>query len=252
MSAFIIVRTIYIVLILLLLAMDYFFVSIPFTYYLLPTAAFLVILFFGSADIKLNFFIRSINSFKTTEKTIALTFDDGPSKHNTPPILDLLDKYGAKATFFCIGNKVEQNPEIAREIVKKGHLIGNHSYSHSNFFSLFGKKSIIREIRKTNQAITDATGEKCKIFRPPFGVTNPSIAKAIKQCGMKVLGWNIRSFDTTIKNPEKVAKRVLKKIKPGAILLLHDDRPDTAKTLEAILLYTKEHNYTCVFVPDLN
>lgn len=229
--------------------MDYLFLEVSLFYYLLPTLAFIGLIVLGSANIRLNFFTKAYSSLKTAEKTIALTFDDGPSAAYTPGVLQLLEQYQAKATFFCIGKHIKEHPDLTKTILEKGHLLGNHSYSHSNFFSFFGKKKVIREIKKTNQLLLEATGAGCNLFRPPYGVTNPPIAQAVKACQMQTIGWNIRSFDTSTKDPGKVINRVISKIKPGAVVLLHDNRPNTTQILEAILLYIQENNYRCVPIP---
>ncbi|WPP48767.1 polysaccharide deacetylase family protein [Catalinimonas niigatensis] len=242
MSAFQIVRFLYIALMLSLLLVD-FFIDIHILYYLVPTLVFVVLLAWGSADIGLNFFLKAQSALQTDQKVIALSFDDGPSAEYTPAILDLLDAYSAKATFFCIGHRIEKNEELLKTIVEKGHRVGNHSYSHSNFFSFFGTKKIMNEIRKTNSLIHRVSGQECEIFRPPYGVTNPPIAKAVKKCGMKVIGWNLRSLDTSTQDYHKVIDRVLKRIKAGSVILLHDDRQNTPKILEAILLYARQNNY---------
>lgn len=192
-----------------------------------------------------------MNNLPTGSKTIALTFDDGPSADYTPQVLALLERYKAKGTFFCIGEKIKRFPELTKTIHAKGHAIGNHSFSHRNSFPIFSTNRIVRELEQTNQWIYDTTGAECQLFRPPFGVTNPNIAKAVKQLSMCSIGWNIRSYDTS-KHPDKVIKAVIKKIKPGAIILLHDDRPHAPKILEAILLYAQENHYTCVALPNAN
>src|SRR5699024_7450184 len=127
-------RNLYILLILLLGAMDYLFLEVSFFYYLLPTLLFLCLIVLGSANMRLNFFAKAYSTLKITEKTIALTFDDGPSAMYTPGVLQLLEQYQAKATFFCIGQNIENHPDLTKAILEKGHVLGNHSYSHSNFF----------------------------------------------------------------------------------------------------------------------
>jgi len=234
-----------------LAVLDYFYLDIPLYVYIILTGLYLISLAIGSAKIEWNFFTHSLSSFPTEEKAIAITFDDGPSERYTPEILNLLKRFKAKATCFSIGEKIISNPELLKEIRFQGHAVGNHSYSHSNFFSFYRKRKVIKEIKKTNQIIDEVTGESCFLFRPPYGVTNPSIAKALKSTGLKSIGWNIRSFDTSYKDPNIVINRVLSKIKPGAIILLHDDRPNTAKILEAILLYTQEHNYKCIAIDEI-
>lgn len=251
MSAFVVVRSLYIVLMIGLGAIDYYTGAIPMIYYLLPTLLFVLLTAWGSANIRLNFFLKSMNNLPTESKTIALTFDDGPSADYTPQVLALLERHNAKGTFFCIGEKIMRFPELIKTMHAKGHTIGNHSFSHRNSLPMFSTSRIKRELEQTNQWIYDITGIKCQLFRPPFGVTNPNIAKAVRQLGMCSIGWDIRSFDTS-KHPDKVIKDVVKKIKPGAIVLLHDDRPHTPKILEAILLYAQEKHYTCVALPNAN
>lgn len=252
MPTFVVVRNVYIVWMICLGMTDYFFWPVPIIYYAFPTLLFLLLIVLGSANIKLNFFIQAKTSLATNERTIALTFDDGPSAAYTPKVLALLEQYKAKATFFCIGERIAKLPELTSTIYEKGHTLGNHSYSHRNSFPVFSKSRIVAELEQTNQLIYDITGAHCQLFRPPFGVTNPTIANAIRHIGMQTIGWNIRSFDTSIKDPDRVIKNVISKIKPGAIILLHDDRPQAPKILEAILLYAQENNYTCVALPHLN
>lgn len=251
MPAFIIVRSIFLITVVSLVILDIVYLEISFYVYLIITGSYLILLATGSAKIEWNFFTHSLSSFSTNEKAVAITFDDGPSEKYTPEILNLLTKFKARATFFSIGKKIVDHPELLKEIRMQGHAVGNHSYSHSNFFSFYRKRKVIKEINKTNQVIHEATGEPCILFRPPYGVTNPSIAKALKATGLKSIGWNIRSFDTSYKDPNIVINRVLSKIKPGAIILLHDDRPNTAKILEAILLYTQQHDYKCIAIDEI-
>ena len=251
MSTFVIVRWLYLMVLLLLLAADFFLLEVHWLFYLIPTLIFVSLLAIGAADMKMNFFVKAQSGLKTEQKAIALTFDDGPCAKYTPAVLELLEAYHARATFFCIGRKIEKHQRLIKEMMEKGHVVGNHSYSHSNFFSFFEKKEVVNEIRKTNALIRKLSGKECRIFRPPFGVTNPHIARAVKACGMKVIGWNIRSFDTTTKDYTKVVDRVIAQIKPGAIILLHDDRQHTPKILEEILRYTRQHNYQYVLIDEL-
>lgn len=249
MSTFVVVRGFYMLLMISVGVIDYFWESIPIIYYLVPTLLFVLLTALGSANIRLNFFMRAKNSLSTESKTIALTFDDGPSADYTPQVLALLERYKAKGTFFCIGEKIKNLPELTKAIHAKGHTIGNHSFSHRNSFPIFSKSRIVRELVLTNQWIYDTIGIRCQLFRPPFGVTNPNIAKAVRHLGMHTIGWNIRSFDTS-KSSDKVVENVIKKIKPGVIILLHDDRPQVYEILEAILLYAQENKYTCVALPN--
>lgn len=201
-------------------------------YFALPITFYLVILFFGVKNICMNFFLKSYCSLEDKSK-VHFTFDDGPDINITPKILEILKKYNQKATFFCIGHKIEKHPKIIQQIISEGHKIGNHSYTHSNFFDLYKTSKVIHEIEKTNKLIKKITGEKCPIFRPPFGLTNPNIAKAVKKLNMEVIAWNIRSYDT-IKDKETVLKRI-NKTKKGDIILFHDTKEQTVEILDEFL-----------------
>lgn len=200
----------------------------------------------GSFNITWNYHLKAINKGTTSEKKIVLTFDDGPNKTYTPLVLELLTKYNATATFFCIGKHIEQHPDLVKEIVSQGHIIGNHSYSHSNFFDFYGTKKVIAELEKTDALVTNITGKKMNLFRPPYGVTNPSIAKAIKHSKHQVIGWNVRSLDTVLKDPKKSINRIIPKIKPGAIVLLHDSHENSVAILEQLLIFLHDNNYQTV------
>ncbi|AHM59733.1 polysaccharide deacetylase [Flammeovirgaceae bacterium 311] len=243
------VRNSFLLLMFLLLLADYFFLDLSLWAYLALTLLYILLVVAGSSSMSLNFFTRSYTSGKGN--TIALTFDDGPSAEHTPAVLEVLEKWGATATFFCIGERMARNKELVQMIKGKGHRIGNHSYTHSNLFSIFGKKRVVEEIQRTNALIRELTGEECSLFRPPYGVLNPNIAGAAKACRMQVIGWNIRSFDTSTKDHQKVVERVLARIGPGAVLLLHDDRENTPKILDAILAHTSQQHYRYIQAHEL-
>lgn len=204
----------------------------------------------GAFNIRFNYFLKTHHQQNTTNKVIAITFDDGPTEF-TPRILDLLENHQAKATFFCIGNKVEQLPEIVKNIDKKGHTVANHSFLHSNSIGFFSTKRLLEEIINTEKSIFKVISKKTNLYRPPFGVTNPNIARAIKKLNYEVIGWNIRSLDTVIKDEEKLFNRVYSKIKPGSILLLHDTSEVTIVVLERLLTKLEQENYTFVTVNEM-
>lgn len=185
-----------------------------------------------------------------THKNIAITFDDGPGE-NTLLILDLLKKHHAKAAFFCLGKNIEKHPDILKKIISEGHIVGNHSYSHSNLFDFYGRNRVISELKKTNDIIEKVTGLRTQLFRPPYGVTNPSIRKALEITKHKVIGWNIRSLDGIIKSEKKIYNRITKRVCPGGILLLHDTSLHTVKVLERLLLFLAENKYTVVSLEQL-
>jgi len=187
----------------------------------------------------------------TNEKTVALTFDDGPDAGNTPLILDVLKKNGVKATFFCTGKNLSGHPSTARDIHEEGHLIGNHSYSHSVWFSLFSSKRIRKELQKTDWLVAEITGRTPLFFRPPFGVVNPLVSAALKHKHWVAVCWNIRSLDTVRENPENTAGRIIRKLKPGAIILLHDRTTFAGRHLGDLLARINAAGYRVVPLDEL-
>ena len=177
---------------------------------------------------------------------VALTFDDGPMPERTNNILNLLDKFNVKATFFCIGNRIKGNEGILKQIQEQGHLIGNHSYSHSNLFDLKNTQQMISDLQEGNKEIKRVIGKEPMFFRPPYGVTTPSLARASKKLGFEVIGWNVRSLDTSIKDKQQLVERVIPRIQPGSILLFHDTVENLEIALEEILNYLKQNNYKVV------
>src|SRR5690606_30930147 len=128
---------------------------------------------------------------------------DGPSPY-TAEVLQLLKAYQFKATFFCIGRQVSAYPHIARKIMEDGHTIGNHTYNHSKSFGFLKEREVVTELERCSIIIQQTVGKKPKFFRPPFGVTNPSIAKAVQYTKQQVIGWSNRSLDTVIGDEEKI------------------------------------------------
>ncbi|OXA94396.1 polysaccharide deacetylase family protein [Flavobacterium hercynium] len=205
----------------------------------------------GSALISSNYHVKAFcNNPLETEKKIALTFDDGPGIF-TLDVLALLKKYNVKATFFCIGKNIETHPEILKQIITEGHLVGNHSYSHSTFFDFYNAKKIREEIEKTDLLLEKYTSKKINFFRPPYGVTTPSIRRALKKTGHKVIGWNIRSLDGGTKNQNLIFNRIIKRVSPGGIVLLHDTASHSVLVLEQFLQFLQENNYTVVSTEEL-
>jgi peptidoglycan/xylan/chitin deacetylase (PgdA/CDA1 family) len=212
--------------------------------------AWLIITTWGSFDIRSNYFIKTYWKSKTSDKKIAITFDDGPTPI-TNEVIDVLKKHNAKATFFCIGKQIERHPDIFKRIIAEGHLIGNHSYSHDKKIGFFSTQKVVEEIQKNDLVIEQYLGRKTRLFRPPFGVTNPRFARAIKQTRHFVIGWNNRSLDTVIDDENKILKRIADKINPGGIVLLHDTSAKTVRVLEQLLLLLQTENYTVTPLDEL-
>ena len=233
------------IIILIILLTSEIIVGVSLYIYILVFLFTSIILFIGTYFIQANFYFNSICTLPEN-KGIAITFDDGPDPNVTPQILEVLKKYNAKATFFVIGNKLDNNIELLQEIITQGHKLGNHSFTHSYYFDFFSTKKVKAEIEKTNIIIEQITGEKSIYFRPPFGLTNPNIARAIKKNKMISIGWSIRSLDT-VKDEQTVLKR-LSKVKAGDIILFHDTKINTPKILDKFLRLCSDKGIQTTFL----
>lgn len=153
---------------------------------------------------------------------IALTIDDGPEPHVTRPVLEILDRYQIKATFFQIGEHAMQHPELCREIIERGHAIENHSQRHKLYFSLMGTNGMMREITDGQETLSRITGICPQFFRAPAGLRNPFLEPVLNRLGLRLTSWSVRAFDTKNGNAEKVKNKLIAGLRPGAIILLHD------------------------------
>ncbi|MBI5531996.1 MAG: polysaccharide deacetylase family protein [Deltaproteobacteria bacterium] len=159
----------------------------------------------------------------TDRGEVVLTFDDGPQPEHTRRILSILDRAKVKATFFVIGAKVEKHPEVAAEIVRKGHMIGIHGYEHDRLLALRSATTIMKDLELAQRAVVDATGEVPMVFRPPVGVTSPRIDEAVRKMGLVMVAWSVKGIDGVAgARPDQVAGRVATRVRPGSIILLHD------------------------------
>lgn len=192
-------------------------------------------LIYGSIKIQANFFIESIHEAKTDNRQVALTFDDGPIIKNTSIILDILKRNRIAATFFCIGNKIEKHPLLVQQIHREGHIIGNHSYSHHIFFDLKSLKEMQNELKQTDILINQNIDNTPRLFRPPYGVTNPNLAKAVSIGNYHSIGWSVRSMDTVVKTEQELLSNITGNIKSGDIILLHDSADITVHNLQKII-----------------
>jgi len=153
---------------------------------------------------------------------VAITIDDGPDPEVTPRVLDLLDEHNARATFFCIGERVERHPALARAIVARQHEIGNHTYRHLRRFSLLGPRGVAQEIARAQEAIGAATGEVARFFRAPAGLRNPFLEPALRRANLQLVSWTRRGFDTVNRSAGRVLDSLTRDLQGGDILLLHD------------------------------
>ena len=184
-----------------------------------------------------------------TKKTVALTFDDGPGPH-TPEILDILARHGVKATFFVIGGNLKKYPDAAARMRGEGHELGNHTQSHPRVFRMLFQR-IREDIEDCQGEIERAAGYRPRFFRQPVGLNNPSVMKVIDGMGMVMVGWQVRAYDGVKARKKGITARILKGVRPGGIILLHDgcdghaacDRTPTVEALREIIPALKERGY---------
>ena len=167
------------------------------------------------------FYPNRIWQMPNNHKVIYLSFDDGPHQHITPQVLSMLEDYQAKASFFCVGDNVRKYPEVFSKIIQRGHAVGNHSFHHLNGWKT-DKQAYVNDIVKANALI------QSNLFRPPYGRLKSNQAKTLISHGYEIVMWTLLSSDYDEQlSKEKCAERLLKKIRPGAIVLFHDS--DKAK-----------------------
>jgi len=153
---------------------------------------------------------------------IALTFDDGPDPEVTPRVLDLLDRAGAHATFFCVGKRAAAQGALVRELVRRGHAVENHSQRHSSAFGWYGPARLRREIAAAQGTLASLTGRAPAFFRAPFGVRNPFVDAVLARLGLAYVSWTRRGYDTVDGDAARVAARLAGRLEAGDVLVLHD------------------------------
>ncbi|HOC14132.1 MAG TPA: polysaccharide deacetylase family protein [Propionicimonas sp.] len=181
-------------------------------------------------------------------KCVALTMDDGPVP-GTGKLLDLFARRGVKATFFLLGQNAKAHPKLVRRMVAEGHELGNHSWSHPEFWNL-SKSGIRKQLVKTNKLLTKL-GQRPKLVRPPYGEWDRDVAKVTRSLGMPAVIWDVDPEDWKVRKAKTVAKRVLKQVERGSIILTHDSLKSTRKAIPAIVRGLQAKGYTLVTVSQL-
>lgn len=212
---------------------------------------YLFILFLGSYRIGSQFYMPVICTGLPTEKKIAISFDDGPAASFSPEILDILQHKQVPAAFFCIGQCIIGREELVLRIHAEGHLVGNHSDSHAPLFDLYSAKRMGEELATMNAKVEAVLQLRPRLFRPPYGVTNPNLAKAVKRSGMVAVGWNIRSMDTVAHDEKKLFDKLMRSLQPGAIVLFHDTAAITVKLLPGFIDALRSQGFAIVRLDEL-
>jgi peptidoglycan/xylan/chitin deacetylase (PgdA/CDA1 family) len=191
-------------------------------------------------------------------KQIALTYDDGPNHPHTLRLLEVLAKHGVHATFFLIGRYVQQHPEIVREIVQAGHVIGNHTHTHP--LLIFKSEAEIRqELSQCRSALQDAIGQHSNLFRPPFGGRRPAVLRVARGLGLEPVMWNVTGYDWNAPPAEVIERKVAKQIRGGDVILLHDgghkqmgaDRAQTVIATDHLIARCKSEGYEFVTISQM-
>lgn len=231
----------------------------PLLVLLVPGALLVYVVADGMARPSSSLFYPTITHGPRIGKRVALSFDDGPDPVVTPQVLDVLAQHGVRATFFVIGKSLTEQTQLARRMLAEGHVIANHSWRHSRWqnFRLFSWH--LREIGQCDRAIAALDGgQQARLYRPPVGLKQPELARAVWVHGLTLVAWSLHSHDTRLKDPQRIARRVLGKIRGGDIVLLHDghdlagrQRPQCVAALRLILDGLHARGFECVTVSDL-
>ena len=205
-----------------------------------------------------QWFGRAFHGLPPGSKQIALTFDDGPNDPHTFALLDILAKHNVLATFFLIGRYVRQAPHIAQEVAKRGHVVGNHTFTHP--LLIFQSEARIRqEIIECRTTISDALGEHSNLFRPPWGGRRPIVFRVVRELGLEPVMWNITGYDWIASSANFIERRVTRRIQGGDVVLLHDgshaafgaDRSKTTQAVDHVITRYKARGYDFVVLPEM-
>ncbi len=201
---------------------------------------------------------RTFTGLARGEKRLALTYDDGPNDPHTLRLLEVLDRHGVRATFFLIGLFVRQRPDIVREIVKGGHAVGNHTFTHPPLIFKSGAE-IRRELVDCHSALQDAAGEHSNLFRPPFGGRRPAVLRIARELSLEPVMWNVTGYDWNAPPAAVIERKVSGQIRGGDVILLHDgghkrmgaDRAQTVLATERLIAKCKSEGYEFETVPQM-
>jgi peptidoglycan/xylan/chitin deacetylase (PgdA/CDA1 family) len=201
---------------------------------------------------------RTFTAVPRGSRHIALTYDDGPNDPHTLRLLEVLAKHGVHATFFLIGRYVRQRPEIAREIVAAGHVVGNHTFSHP-LLIFKSEREIRRQLSECQAVLKDAIGEHSNLFRPPFGGRRPAVLRIARELGMEPVMWNVTGYDWNAPPAEGIERKAAKRIRGGDVILLHDgdhrqmgaDRSQTVIATDRLIGRHRSEGYEFLTIPTM-
>ena len=220
--------------------------QVPVYLYAVVVLAYGGLLFYGSYYVGSNFFMKVLCQATTGAPQIAISFDDGPAQSHTAAILQVLQSADVPAVFFCIGKNIAGKEALLKQIMEEGHLIGNHSYSHHFWFDLFSTKKMLADVQLMNELVKKTVGVEPRLFRPPYGVTTPNMNRVMQQGRYTAVGWSIRSLDTVIQQEDLLLQKITDRLRPGAIVLLHDTSATTLAVLPTFIATARSKGYEFV------
>ncbi|HTZ98338.1 MAG TPA: polysaccharide deacetylase family protein [Terriglobales bacterium] len=201
---------------------------------------------------------RTFTGLPPSSKKLALTYDDGPNTPHTLHLLEVLAKHNVRATFFLIGQNVQKRPDIARDIAKAGHALGNHTFTHPNLIFASAEQTET-QLQQCQQAISDATGETPRLFRPPFGGRKPGTLQIARSLGLEPVMWNITGWDWKGKPSNYIEKKIGKQVRGGDVILLHDgshavfgaDRSQTVIATDRLISRYRAEGFEFLTIPQM-
>jgi peptidoglycan-N-acetylglucosamine deacetylase len=201
---------------------------------------------------------RTFVGLSRQSRKIALTFDDGPNDPYTPQLLGILARHNVKATFFMLGRYVQARPDLAHMVADAGHVIGNHTFSHSNLIFLSANR-VKKEIEDCRRALHDAVGQHSCLFRPPFGGRRPASLRTARALGLQPVMWNVTGWDWKAPSAEYIEQKVAARLRGGSVVLLHDgghervgtDRSNTIIATDRIVARYKAEGYVFVTISQM-
>jgi peptidoglycan-N-acetylglucosamine deacetylase len=205
-----------------------------------------------------QWFGRTFTGLGQGSKQLALTYDDGPNDPHTQRLLDVLARHKVHATFFLIGRYVQQRPDIVRELVKAGHVVGNHTFAHP-LLILKSAQELRSQLDKCDRALTDAVGEHSNLIRPPFGGRRPAVLRIARRMGLEAIMWNVTGYDWDATSAEHIERKVTSRVRGGNVILLHDgghrvfgaDRSYTVTATDRLISRYKSEGYEFVTIPEM-
>ncbi|RYZ74384.1 MAG: polysaccharide deacetylase family protein [Lysobacteraceae bacterium] len=212
-----------------------------------------MLLLWGTMRPQSRLFSPVLSRLPITANAVWLTVDDGPSPE-TAALLDLLDRHQARATFFLVAERAAARPELAREILRRGHGIGNHSFSHPQaWFWALGPRRMAAQVDRAQATLRELTGQAPRWFRAVVGMANPFLSASLKKHGLARVAWSARGFDGVAGQPDKVVARIVEDLRPGAIVLLHEGAPhgNNLAIVEGVLRALDERGYRAVLPEEL-